>query len=50
MNYIFLKDNKYDILKIKNKINNIKPCIFEWIYLARAKKVLYMLLMYIKVD
>ena len=38
--YIF-KDNKYDILKIKNKINNIKPCIFEWIYLAREESIIY---------
>ena len=38
--YIF-KDNKYDILKIKNKIYNIKPCIFEWIYLAREESIIY---------
>ena len=38
--YIF-KDNKYDILKINNKVYNIKPCIFEWIYLAREESIIY---------
>ena len=38
--YIF-KDGLYEKLNIKNDKINFKPCIFEWIYLAREESVIY---------
>lgn len=38
--YIF-KDGLYEKLNIKNDKINFKPCVFEWIYLAREESVIY---------
>jgi len=38
--YIFRK-NRMTKLNIKNLNINIKPCIFEWVYLAREESIMY---------
>jgi len=38
--YIFRK-NRMTKLNIKNVNINIKPCIFEWVYLAREESIMY---------
>lgn len=38
--YIF-KDGLYNKYSIKEKSNILKPCIFEWVYLAREESIMY---------
>ena len=38
--YIF-RNNRITKLNIKNLNINIKPCIFEWVYLAREESIMY---------
>ena len=34
-------NNKINILKIKQEVKPFRPCIFEWVYLAREESILY---------
>ena len=38
--YVF-KDGSYDKYSIKEKSYILKPCIFEWVYLAREESIMY---------